>query len=191
MFGYDYYRNLLEHFAHLLIGRLGTSVVSVVLYGSVARGSADRESDIDILVILEDASPVYYERLLLILQVELHLRRSSSYQTLKEKSFASASTGSAPTLRTGPFDLSAGSWHAPYFSFMILTKEEAQVNRFLFLDMIEEAIILHDTEGFFRKRLETLRQRLDELGAKKVLMEDGSWYWDLKPDLRVGEVFTL
>lgn len=74
---------------------------------------------------------------------------------------------------------------------MILTKEEAQVNRFLFLDMIEEAIILHDSEGFFRKRLDMLRQRLDELGAKKVLMEDGSWYWDLKPDLRVGEVFTL
>ena len=50
--------------------------------------------------------------------------------------------------------------------------------------------ILIDRDGFFRTRLDKLRARLEELGAVRVQCEDG-WYWDLKPDLKPGEVLTL
>jgi hypothetical protein len=30
-----------------------------------------------------------------------------------------------------------------------------------------------------------------ELGSRRVELADGSWYWDLKPDWRPGEVVDL
>ena len=39
--------------------------------------------------------------------------------------------------------------------------------------------------------LERLRARLEELGSRRIELDDGTWYWDLKPDLRPGEVVTL
>ena len=51
--------------------RLGDELITLVLYGSVARGQArPDESDVDLLIILRDASPVYYERLKPILEVQ-------------------------------------------------------------------------------------------------------------------------
>jgi len=57
--------------------------------------------------------------------------------------------------------------------------------------MIEEGIILHDQGGYFARRLKALKERLAALGSRKVHLEDGTWYWDLKPDLVLGEVFEL
>jgi hypothetical protein len=57
--------------------------------------------------------------------------------------------------------------------------------------MIDDAKILYDKNGFFAERLNQIKVRLQKLGARKVSLEDGSWFWDLKPDLKVGEVFTL
>jgi len=47
------YRSLLERLVELLLTNLGDKLVSVVIYGSVARGSAKKDSDIDILIVAE------------------------------------------------------------------------------------------------------------------------------------------
>ncbi len=81
-----------------------------------------------------------------------------------------------------------------YFAYLkpiIFSKEETKENRYLFLDVIEDGVILHDREGFFEDRLKSFKKRLEELGAKRFFLEDGSWYWVLKPDLKPGEVFKL
>jgi hypothetical protein len=79
----------------------------------------------------------------------------------------------------------------PYLSYLVLSEEEADRNRYLYLDMIDEAILLYDPDGFFAERLQRLRERLAQLGARRVWLPDGSWYWDLKPDLKLGEEFEL
>ncbi len=56
--------------------------------------------------------------------------------------------------------------------------------------MTEDARILFDREGFFARKLDRLRERLAQLGAKRIWLGN-AWYWDFKPDYRPGEVFEL
>ena len=124
-------------------------------------------SDIDLLIILHDSELTYLERLQPFLAIVQYLKKEISWQNWRTH---------------------AGE---PYLSFLVVTEAEAQRNQYVFLDMVAEAIILKDTAGFFRTRLEELRHRLQELGSRKIYLANGSWYWDLKPNYQLGEVVTL
>jgi predicted nucleotidyltransferase len=162
-FGYRDYREILKNFKQLLHTRFENNLISLVLFGSVARGTAKQESDIDLLIILENASDSYYRRLEPVVDIELKLREE-----------AYENTGAAPT-----------------FSSIILSKEEAMENRNIFLDMLDASIILYDKNDFFKNRLKELNKRILQLGSKKVVLEDKTWYWNLKPDSVPGEVIEL
>ena len=49
--GYGEYRPYLEALREAFVDRLGSSLLCLVLYGSVARGTARPDSDIDLLVV--------------------------------------------------------------------------------------------------------------------------------------------
>ena len=59
----------------------------------------------------------------------------------------------------------------------------------LLLDLTTDAIILHDT-GVLSRELGRLRLRLEELGAQKI-KTGSTWFWILKPDLKLGEEVEL
>lgn len=165
--GYEDYQRLLATFVQVLLDELGESLISVVLYGSVARGEARELSDLDLLVVWKEAPEIYYERLQPILRAKRRLEGREVYR-----------------------ELCRGD-RRPYLSCLVFSQEEARENRTLFLDMIEDSILLFDQGGFFESRLSELRNRLKTLGSKKICLTDGTWYWDLKPDLRLGEAFEL
>lgn len=139
---------------------LGDRLVSVVLYGSVARGTARPDSDIDVLVVAEGLEGVPAERRAPLL---------AAWQATRIA-----------------HDLPAVEW-----SLVTKTPEEARHASPLYLDMVEDGVLLLDRNRFFAEVLERLRGRMKELGSRRVFLEDGSWYWDLKPDFRWGEVITL
>jgi len=72
----------------------------------------------------------------------------------------------------------------------LITKstEGARAHRPLYLDIVEDGILVLDRDGFFAKILSEMRQRMRELWSRRIYLDDGSWYWDLKPDFRFGEV---
>ena len=164
--GYFEYQVLLSAFVDLVQRALGDQVVSLVLYGSVARGTARPDSDVDLLLILREAPAGYRRRLQPLLPVLRELRKHPCWVALE------------------------GQGLTPFLSVLVFSLEEAKENQYLYLDMVEDARILVDRNSFFQGKLQSLQQRLKELGAKKI-RSNGDWYWDLKPDLKLGDEVIL
>lgn len=69
------HKQILKKFKQKLLARYKDELISLVLFGSVARGTAKKESDIDMLIILKDAPDSYYERLKPVVDIELEMRK--------------------------------------------------------------------------------------------------------------------
>lgn len=142
----------------------GKKLVSFVVFGSVAREAYRFDSDMDILIIAEDLPRGRMKRVAQFAAIEKRIE---------------------PVLES----LQQEGIHT-YLSPIFKTPGEAQKGSPLFLDMVEDASILYDRDGFFFKILERLRKRLKELGARRV-WTGNVWHWVLKPDYKPGEVIEL
>lgn len=139
---------------------LAKRLVSLVLFGSLARGDAGEQSDIDLLVIAEG------------LPSSLADRRRPLVEEWRRVQEAR--------------DLPSVEWN-----LVVKTPAEARFHSPLFLDIVLDGILLVDRDGFFEAVLQEMRARMRELGSRRVFLSDGTWYWDLKPDFRFGEVVEL
>ena len=143
----------------------GERLVSVILFGSVAREAQSFDSDLDLLVIAEGLPQGRMKRI---------------------REFGSVENKVEPFLKT----LQQKKGINTYISAIIKSPEEAEKGSPLFLDMVEDAKILFDRDGFFGAVLERLRKRLKELGSKRI-WQGNAWYWDLKPDYKPGDIIEL
>jgi hypothetical protein len=64
------------------------------------------------------------------------------------------------------------------FVEVIRTVAEARLYHPLYLDMSQEAILLHDRDRFLEKLLANVGERLKRKGAERKTM-GRFWYWDL------------
>lgn len=142
----------------------GDRLVSLVLFGSAARGTQRFDSDVDFLIVAKDMPRGRMSRVREYMAVEQAL-----------EPFMKA-------LRADGINT--------YLSPVFKTPEEAEAGSPLFLDMVEDAKIVFDRDGFFARRLDRLRERLAALGAKRI-WRGNAWYWDLKPDYKPGDVIEL
>lgn len=72
-----------------------------------------------------------------------------------------------------------------------LTPEQAAIHRPLYLDIVEDGIILYDKGGLLGKVFHDMELRLAELGAFRQRLHNGSWYWILKPHIKEGEIVAI
>lgn len=94
-------------------------------------------------------------------------------------------------LRAGrSYELLFKKGYLPEITTVLYTKEEIKETRPIFLDMVEEAVILFD-DGSFKAKINELKARLKQLGSQKIYLEDGSYFWRLKPEAKFGEVISL
>jgi predicted nucleotidyltransferase len=158
------YKSLLEKLTKLLQEEFQDKLISVVLYGSVARGDNRKDSDIDLLLVIKDLPKTITERVILFDKVE---RKLDDYiMRLMDDGYYITLT---PVLKT---------------------PEEAMRFSPIYMDMTEDAIILYDENGFFRKVLEKTKKRLKELGFERVWLSKKVWYWR-KRNYKFGEIIDF
>lgn len=160
------YESLLQELLRLLREEFGDRVRSLLVFGSVARGTARPDSDVDVCVVIRELPVSRYRRHLLVGPVLERLRQSAAYADL---------------IRRG---------YTPDVAAILYIPEEFQETKPIFLDLVEDAVLLHD-DGTVRAKLDQLRARMKMLGSRKVVLDDGTYYWMLKPGLRFGEVIEL
>jgi nucleotidyltransferase len=160
----DPYKSLLEKLTELLQEEFQDRLVSVVLYGSVARGDNRNDSDIDLLLVIEDLPKTITERVILFDRVERKL--DDDIMRLMDEGYYVT------------------------FSPILKTPEEAMRFSPIYMDITEDAIILYDKNDFFRKVLEKTKKRLKKLGFERVWLSEKSWYWR-KRDYKLGEVIDF
>ena len=161
-------RTTFSHLTHRLhaecVRHYGDRLVSLVLYGSAARGTMRPDSDIDILIV---ADPL----------PEGRMPRVSEFDLVGEALSDDLAQAAAQGIHT---------YLAPVFK----TPAEVVRGSPLFLDMTLEARILFDHNDFFARHLDGLRARMRKLGSRRVQF-GGGYYWVLKPDLKPGEDIEL
>jgi predicted nucleotidyltransferase len=153
-----------ESYARFLRQHLGGNLVSVVLYGSVGRGEARHDSDVDLLVICDDLPEGRFARLRCLDAAERGL--DEELAQLRAKGIETR------------------------FAVIVRTRREAERTIPLYLDMTEDAQVLYDRDAFFAGVLQGLRARLVALGAERR-RRGRTRYWILKRDFTPGEVIEL
>ena len=142
---------------------IGDDLVAIALFGSVARGQARPDSDLDLYVVTRTPG---------LGDPRLHrmwdrIDASPEYQLLVR-------AGYQPTPSPVPH-----------------TVDELTQHPWILLDITHHGVILHDPESVLARELDAVRARMAALGSRRVELPDGSWYWDLKPDWHAGQVVDL
>lgn len=139
-------------------------LITVALFGSVARSEATPFSDIDLLVIAKELPKGRFARMDLLESVDNEI--DPLLELLRNQGIFSD------------------------ICVILKTPEEAEKLSPLYLDMVEDLKILYDKDSFFSNVLDRLKASLKKLGAKRI--KQGSYrYWELKPDYQPGEVFEI
>jgi predicted nucleotidyltransferase len=151
--------SLLDKLGRLLGGRL----VSAVVYGSVARGEARPDSDLDVLIVVDDLPQGPRAR----------------------RALVAPAVDAAESLlqRTRP-----DGW----ISVVLKTPVEVERGGPLFYDMTlpGHVDVLHDPDRFMHGFLARLADRMAALGSVRR-STNGHPYWDLKPDWKPGDEIDL
>lgn len=158
------YRSLVSKILKVLLSMFGDRLVSLIVYGSVARGDAKQSSDLDLLIMVEGLPKSRFDRNKIFDMVEDLLIKDLE-------------------------DLHASGCHV-VLSPILKTPEEARKISSLYLDMVEDAVIVYDKNRFFESILVRLSRKLKELGAERVWVGK-KWYWKLRKDLKPGEEIVI
>lgn len=160
------YRLLVDVLVSVLVDSFLDRLISIVLFGSLARGDVHKYSDIDLLVIAEGVPKEYGERVKLLIPI---IDKVAPYR----------------------IELWRKRGIYPDIDIILLDRVEGDINHPFYLDLVTDAIIVYDRDRYIERRINELRSKLIKLGAMKIELPDGRYYWVLKPGLRWGEVLEL
>jgi predicted nucleotidyltransferase len=156
--GIETYREFLDLFISEVNRELGEKILSIIVFGSVSRGQAKGDSDIDLFVFYDDQKISRDGVNNFLNKIIINLRDSGAYKSLVGK-------------RVYP----------EIYPFLISKKESDSV-LWVFLDATEDGFLLKDVDGFGRGVMENAKNKIKDLGGRRVKLPSGGWCWMLFRD---------
>ncbi len=141
----------------------GTRLVSLLVFGSYARGEPRSDSDLDLLIVL----------------------RSGRWSRLSERTEEFVAHVEQPCDEDLQKLFEDGILME--LSPFILTREEAQGFLPLYLDMASHCLIIRDHKGFMEGVLEKVRLKMAQWGSERINVS-GHWLWEIRPGMQWNEV---
>ena len=160
------YRTLADEYVRAASEFFGKRLISICFFGSVARGEASADSDIDVLVVATDLPEDVGLRFRETAGIHETLKRSSEYRKLRQQG------------------------RSAFISDLFLSPDETRRHPPILLDLTDDAFIAYDRNSFLNGVLDDMKQRLRDLGARKIKARKGH-YWILKPNARPDEVIEI
>jgi len=157
------YTSLLVKFFYVLKEDFGENLLAMGVFGSVARGTATKESDIDILILVKNLDMSLLERTKRI----LHLKNNAIIS--QELAFLD----------------SLG--YTPQLNCYMRQPEELKVTYFT-IDLSYDLHILFD-EGILQEFLHQIEKRIKEKAIQRVYLDEEKYYLDL--GLEFGEAYEF
>ncbi len=155
-------RVFIETLLNKIRSHYGDQLTSLAVFGSFAREENRLNSDLDLLIILEDSNAKGRLELQddFVRQVEMPL----------------------DGLRR---DLETEGIHTEISNIFLKRPQAAHFNP-LYLDMTEHSVLVFDADSFLENTLAKVRQKMLQWGSVRKPI-GGHWYWEIKPGLRWGE----
>lgn len=157
------YAHLLVKLFYIFKENLADSLLSVGLFGSVAKGTAKKDSDIDLFIITENLDLTFVERI----EHFLDLKRD---KTIKEE-----------------VDFLRSKGYNPKINFIIKEKNNLSAN-FFTIDITFDMLLIYDT-GVLKQFLEENKEKIRKQGIEKKYLDKEKYYLDLNIDF--GEVYEF
>ncbi|MGB5830870.1 MAG: nucleotidyltransferase domain-containing protein, partial [Thiohalocapsa sp.] len=142
----------------------GDRLLSVAVFGSVARGTMRPDSDVDLLLVVEHLP-------------DGRMPRVREFKAMEQRLAGLLAEAARHGVHTTV---------SPIFK----TPRELEYGRPLFLDMTDEVLILYDSADTLQDYRDRIGARLQALGARRI-PKGGGYYRLLKPDLKPCENVTL
>jgi len=164
---HPYYARVLRDYTDLLLSSYGEGLLGVALFGSVARGDWKKESDIDLLVVVDGwEGRREWARIRELVSLKGRLARTASH---------------VDALRNG---------FVPAIAELPLAPSQLLEFRTVYLDIALDGVILLDRKGELKKFVDSVRAWGEASGSKRVVSLDGSFYWVIA-SARPGDVVQL
>jgi len=162
-----FYGELLRRYCHILWENYQERLLGVAVFGSVARGDWDLDSDIDLMIVARgwDGKPAW-ERMRELIGLKEGLRRTDEYRN---------------ALKSG---------YRPIIQHYPIGAEDAFEFHRIYLDACIDSIVLYEKEGFLTNLMERVKERLVGLKARRLTTPSGRHYW-IFPDIKAGEAYQL
>ncbi len=149
------YAAVLSRYVRVLHDYFGDRLEGVLLFGSVARGDWDRDSDIDLLVVVEDWGGPGWRRTRELWPLKVKLMETEEFRVAEAKGFP------------------------PMIQHYPVSKMEAAEFHRIYLDASVEGIVLYEKNRFLSQLFERVRETLRSQGAYRVTVPGRGHYWVL------------
>ena len=159
------FRDYLYNFVRLLREIYKEDLLSIILFGSVARGKWNNESDIDLFIIFSNKSSI---------KTAINNQLTKIISDYERKSKLKNSKGDR--LYSTIQDIS-------------LLLKDLHTFRTIFYDIAMDGIILFDINQTGFNFLRKIKKRIEEKGLRRVFIKDNDYYWER--NVNFGEIIEL